>query len=147
MILTIIVGIEEGVELRNTSRHNAPTSSAPIGRIAVAVADGRLGFRPHLVRQEDFLTEAKQFDFYDLDGEKCRLNLDPGTMAFTVCQAPVVAHRSGPQRIEITRADGSLQTVAALELDAAASSAVFERSRDIRRLDVFFGLEDKGAPK
>jgi acetyl-CoA acetyltransferase len=68
-------------------------------------------------------------------------------MAFTVCQAPVVAHRSGPQRIEITRADGSLQTVAALELDAAASSAVFERSRDIRRLDVFFGLEDKGAPK
>ena len=118
-----------------------------LGEMGVAVADGRLGFRPHLVRQEDFLTEAKQFDFYDLDGEKCRLNLDPGTMAFTVCQAPVVAHRSGPQRIEITRADGSLQTVAALELDAAASSAVFERSRDIRRLDVFFGLEDKGAPK
>jgi hypothetical protein len=54
----------------------------------------------------------------------------------------VVAHRSGPQRIEITSAGGSRSTVDALDLDAETSAAVFERTGTVRRLDVFFGFED-----
>ena len=118
-----------------------------LGEMGVAVADGRLCFHPHLVRRDDFLTQTKHFDFYDLGGQQCSLDLDPGTMAFTTCQVPVVAHRSGPHRIEITRADGSLHTVEALELDAETSAAVFERSGVIRRLDVFFGFEDTDVPE
>jgi hypothetical protein len=68
-------------------------------------------------------------------------------MAFTTCQVPVVAHRRGPQRIEITHADTSLHTVKSLELDATASATVFERSGVVRRLDVFFGFEDTALPE
>jgi hypothetical protein len=59
-------------------------------------------------------------------------------MAFTTCQIPVVAHQSGPRRIDITRANSSCSTVHALELDAATSAAIFERTGAIRRIDVFF---------
>jgi hypothetical protein len=118
-----------------------------LGEMGVAVLDGRLCFHPHLVRREDFLAEAKHFDFYDLEGRQCSLDLDPGTMAFTICQVPVVAHCSGPRRIEITRADGSLHTIEALELDAAASATVFERAGVIRRLDVFFSFDDPCVPE
>ncbi len=83
----------------------------------------------------------RTFRFYDLGGRECSLDLEPGTMAFTTCQAPVVAHRSGPQRIEITRADGSRDTVEGLDLDAGTSGAIFERSGAVHRLDVFFGFE------
>ena len=62
-------------------------------------------------------------------------------MAFTTCQTAVVAHRSGPQRIEITRGDGSRDTVEGLDLDAGTSAAIFERTGAVRRLDVFFGFE------
>jgi hypothetical protein len=51
-----------------------------------------------------------------------------------------VARRSGPQRIEISRAGGSRQTVDGLDLDAKTSAAIFERSGAVRRLDVFFDV-------
>jgi hypothetical protein len=111
-----------------------------LGEMGVVVEGGRLCFRQHLVRSEDFLTAVTAFHFYDVDSRPCRLDLDPGTMAFTTCQVPVVAHSSGPRRIEITRADGALHTIKALELDAASSAAIFERSGVIHRLDVFFGI-------
>jgi len=116
-----------------------------LGEMGVAVQDGRLRFCPHLVDQDEFLLQARTFHFYDLDGKQRDLDLEPGTMAFTTCQTPVVAHRAGPRRIEITRADGSLHTVEGLDLDAVTSAAVFERTGTVSRLDAFFGLGGQSA--
>jgi len=113
-----------------------------LGEMGVAVTDGRLSFRRHLVSHGEFLPRARTFHFYDIDGVERSLELAPGTMAFTNCQTPVVAHRSGPRRIEITRADGSRGTIEGLDLDAATSAAVFERTGAVRRLEVFFGFEE-----
>ncbi len=112
-----------------------------LGELGIAVEDGRLCFHSTLVSRNEFLTEARPFQFYDLDGQERSLNLDPGTLVFTTCQVPVVVHRSGPQRIEITRDDNSRHTVEALDLDAETSASVFERTGAVRRLDVFFDFE------
>jgi hypothetical protein len=101
--------------------------------MGVAVEEGRLSFRAHLVNRDEFLKEARAFPFYDLV-------LEPGTLAFTVCQVPVVAHQAGPPRIEVSGADGSRRTVDGLDLDNETSAAVFERTGAVRRLDVFFAL-------
>jgi hypothetical protein len=105
--------------------------------MGIVVEDGRLCFHRLLVRRNEFLADARSFKFYDLDGQQRILDLDPGTLAFTTCQVPVVAHRSGPQRIEITRAEGSGYWVEGLDLDAENSAAVFERTGAVRCLDVF----------
>jgi hypothetical protein len=115
-----------------------------LGEMGVAVEDGRLCFHPHLVSRNEFLTETRQFQFFDVDGRQQSLDLEPGAMAFTTCQIPVVAHRSGPRRIEITRAGGSRFTVDALGLDSATSAAIFERAGVVDRLDVFFGFDGEG---
>jgi hypothetical protein len=112
-----------------------------LGEMGLTVEEGRLSFQRHIVSRSEFLTEPKRFQFYDLDGQTRTLDLDCGTMAFTTCQVPVVLHATGPRHIEITGADGSQATVEALELDAVTSSAVFERTGTVRRLDVFFGFE------
>jgi len=114
-----------------------------LGEMGVAVEGGRLCFRRQMVSRDEFLTEARRFDFYDIEGQQQSLDLDRGAMAFTTCQVPVVTYRSGPPRIEITRSDGSRSRVESLELDEATSAAVFERSGVIRRLEVFFGLDDR----
>lgn len=111
------------------------------GEMGVAVEDGRLCFRRHLVNRNEFLDESRIFAFYDLDGSRRSLCLEPGAMAFTICQTPVVAHWSGPARIEIARAGGGSETVEALELDRATSSAIFERTGAVSRFDIFFGFE------
>jgi hypothetical protein len=110
-----------------------------LGEMGVAVENGRLGFRPHLVSRGEFLKEARTFSFYDLA-------LNPGTLAFTTCQLPVVAHQAGPPRIEITTAEGSRRTVEGLDLDPETSAAVFERTGAVRRLDVFFGFAAEPRP-
>jgi hypothetical protein len=111
------------------------------GEMGAAVEDGRLVFRPHLVNRSEFLTVAKTFRFYDLDGQERSLDLQPGTLAFTTCQVPVVVHQSGPPRIEITGADGSRRTIQGLSLDPEVSAGLFERDRTVCRLDVFFGFD------
>jgi hypothetical protein len=113
-----------------------------LGEMGLTVEDGRLSFQRHLVSRDEFLTEAKRFHFYGLNGQPRTLDLDCGTMAFTTCQTPVVAHASGPRRIEVTGVDGAHRTVEGLELDALTSAAVFERTGTVRRLDVFFGFDD-----
>lgn len=112
-----------------------------LGEMGVAAEGGRLGFRAHLVSRGEFLAEARTFCFYDLGGRACSLELEPGTLAFTTCQVPVVAHQSGPPRIEITPAEGSRRTRQGLSLDTETSTAVFERTGAVRRLDVFFGFD------
>ena len=104
-----------------------------LGEMGVAVEGGRLSFRAHLVNRDEFLKEAGTFSFYDLA-------LEPGTLAFTICQVPVVAHQAGPPRVEVSGADGSRRTVDGLDLDTETSAAVFERTGAVRRLDVFFAL-------
>jgi hypothetical protein len=106
--------------------------------MGVRVKGGRLGFSPHLLDRAEFLVSPALFRFYDVDGEACAIGLAKDTLAFTVCQVPVVAHCSGPARVQVTRADGSSETADGLTLDAATSAAMFERTGAVRRLDVFY---------
>jgi hypothetical protein len=115
-----------------------------LGEMGVVVEGGRLGFRPPMVSRGEFLQEARCFHFYDVDGRERALDLDAGTMAFTICQVPVVLHWSGPVRIEITRNDNSCHMVEALELDINTSAAFFERTGAVRRLDIFFDFQSGG---
>jgi hypothetical protein len=114
---------------------------ARLGEMGVTVEGGRIQFRPQMVDRREFLAEPKVFSFYDVHGEEKRLDLAKGTLTFTLCQVPVVAHCSAPARIEISRADGSKSVTDGLALDAAASAAIFERTGVVRRLDVFFAME------
>jgi hypothetical protein len=107
--------------------------------LGVTVEGGRLGFGPHLLDRAEFVGAPGVFHFYDVDGEERTIALEQGALAFTVCQVPVVAHIAGPARLEVTRADGSVDAAHGLVLDFATSAAVFERSGAVRRLDLFFG--------
>jgi hypothetical protein len=111
---------------------------ARFAEMGVAVKGGRLCFSPHLVDRAEFLASPAAFRFYDAEGEARTIHLPPDTLAFTVCQVPVVAHCAGPARVEVTRADGSSETTDRLTLDAPTSAAIFERTGAVRRLDVFF---------
>ena len=116
-----------------------------LGEMGVAVEDGRICFRAHLLNRNEFLPQASEFLYYDVEGKERRIGLESGTLAFTTCQVPVVVHRAGVQRIEITSVDGSRRTVQDLQFDAETSAAIFERTGAVQRLDVFFGFNGRVA--
>jgi hypothetical protein len=113
---------------------------ARMGEMGVQVENGALAFVPQLMTRAEFLAEPKTFHYFDVDGARRNLDLERDTVAFTYCQVPVVAHRSGPQHIRVTFADGTSRQVDGLKLSATASAAVFDRLGTIQRLDVFYGL-------
>ena len=108
--------------------------------MGAAVDGGRLVFSAGRFRTFELRRRASHFDYLDLDGQPRRLDLEKGSLAFTICQVPVVVHGSGPARLELTLADGSSRKLTGLALDSELSAAVFERTGRIRRLDVFFAL-------
>ena len=114
---------------------------ARMGEMGVHVERGELAFVPEFMCGTEFLSRPKEFRCWDVRGKPKTVRLPEGTMAFTYCQVPVVAHRVGPPHIRVTFADGSSQLVDGLKLDAALSSAVFERLGAIQQLDVFYGFE------
>jgi hypothetical protein len=113
-----------------------------LGEMGVRVEEGRLIFQPDLATRAEFLSEARTFRFIDVDGQEASLHLEVGTLAFTTCQVPVVAHRAGPPRIELTPREGPCQVITSLGLDLATSGAIFERTGEVGRLDVYWGFAE-----
>jgi hypothetical protein len=107
-----------------------------LGELGVRVREGRLQFRPLLLRRSEFLRTREVFEPFDVAGERLSVELPPGTLAFTYCQVPVVYHLSRKPRIELTGADGEVRSVAGDTLDREASASIFERTGRIRRVDV-----------
>ena len=113
---------------------------ARLGEMGAHVENGELAFIPLLICKPEFLAESKTFHYWDVEGNPRTLSLEPGTMVFTYCQVPVVAHRSGPPHILVTLVDGTAKHIDGLRLDATTSAAVFERLGTIQRLEVFYDL-------
>jgi len=111
-----------------------------LGEMGVIVEDGCLKFRAHLINPSEFLKSPGRFVYYDVEGHQQIMGLDKDTLAFTVCQVPVVVHRSGPVRIEVRNSDGSRKIINGPDLDAETSSTIFNRTGTIRSLDVFLGM-------
>ena len=61
-----------------------------MGELGIFVKDGQIHFRPALLKRTDFLSEKTDFWYYDLAGHSRRLKLEPGSLAFTYCQVPIV---------------------------------------------------------
>jgi hypothetical protein len=108
-----------------------------LAEMGLSVEDGRLIFLAQLPSDSEFLRERGIFRFYDGDGTQHEVVLERDSLALTFCGLPIVEHKSGPQRIEVTFADGGTQVVPQLALDSKISSMIFERTGAVRRVDAF----------
>ena len=112
---------------------------ARLGEMGAAVSGGRIRFSPLLVDGEEFLGAPSVFRFFDVEGEARTIEMPARTLAYTICQIPVVLHAAGPRRIEVTRPGGENEIVEGLAMDQKTSEAIFARTGEIRRLDVYLG--------
>ena len=111
-----------------------------LSEMGVAIAAGCIAFHPWMVPASEFLKAVTSFSYVDGTGRFTSLEVAAGCFAFTLCQVPVVVHRSGSPRILVTRQDGSCQDINGLALDHSLSATIFQRTGQIQRLDIFLGL-------
>jgi hypothetical protein len=120
------------------------------GELGLSVADGRLVFRPDLVRAAEFRADPAVLRFIDVLGAGREIPVPAGAFAYTFCQVPIVVRRGGPARIRIAAAtvrdglelDGlklDRLELDGLELDGATSAAIFGRTGAVEGLEVWLG--------
>jgi hypothetical protein len=107
------------------------------GELGVFVTDGRLHFFPCLLRKIEFIESKKEFQFLDVHSKSMKIALEPGSLAFTYCQIPIIYTRSDAKSLEITFKDGSTEKMEVHSLNRDQSKAVFARTGEVVQIKVF----------
>ena len=107
-----------------------------MGELGVVVKDGTVGFRPLLLKSGEFFPDARRFTYIDIDGcERCR-ELEPGSLAFTAFQVPVIYQLSDREGIVLEHRDGGTTRFPHNILSAEESRRLFQRDGTIRAITV-----------
>ncbi len=109
------------------------------GELGVYVDNGAIRFDPVLLRDAEYLAAGARFAYVDAGGKEQSITLEASSLAFTLCDTPIVYRRGGKASISVHYADGRDDTVAGNSLPAEVSALVFARSAVIQRIDVHLG--------
>ncbi|NJL76741.1 MAG: hypothetical protein HC892_18695 [Saprospiraceae bacterium] len=98
-----------------------------IGELGVNIKDGKLQFQPIMLRKSEFLTQAQEVTFVMVDKTHQTLKLQKESLAFTVCQVPVIYKMDASNQIEVHYANGSKAVFDTSVLSLEDSKKVFQR--------------------
>jgi len=114
---------------------------ARMAEVGLFIEDGRLVFDRALLDPDELLNEPCAFDYLDTQGQKRRIDLATGCLAFTFCQTPVVvrvaeeAHVDAPS-IQVVFTGGASTMISGRGLDRDLSRHIFQRDGVIDHLHV-----------
>ena len=104
--------------------------------LGMFVKDGSIKFNPQLIDKNEFLVKSQVFKYYDINGRSQTLMLNPGMLAYTICQVPVVYILSDSSKIVLTIKDGMEEEINGLTIGKAQSEMIFQRKDVISRITV-----------
>ena len=107
------------------------------GELGVRVADGILGFDAGILKASEFLQEAENFNYVDVDQEKQSIALEKDSLAFTICQVPIVYKKASGSSTSVEFFDGPTKMFDTNTLDIETTKHVFERTHKIKQITVF----------
>ncbi len=104
--------------------------------LGLSVENGRLVFDMLLFDPHELLTAPSIFTYLDIHGGEQKIELAAGSLAYTICQTPVVLEASNAAAIRIHFADGAVRPVEGNMLDDANSRHIFQRDGIVHHLTV-----------
>ncbi len=113
-----------------------------MGELGIFVKDGQIHFRPALLRRKEFLSERADFCYYDLAGHSRRLKLQPGSLAFTYCQVPIVIQLARTNSVRVFFYERPSSCHNQLNIDTPTSGLIFGRAGQVDRVFVSIVAED-----
>ena len=100
------------------------------------VANGKISFEPTLLRKNEFMAEEKSFKFVNLSNEIEYMPIRSNSLAYTICQVPVIYSLSDKEDITVITMDGSQETINGHQLNFETSQNIFNRTNLIKALHV-----------
>ena len=103
-----------------------------------AIENGCLSFSALLLDPTELLSKSASYNYLDLNGRAQNLDLPAGSLAYTICQVPVIAHLAEEPGIEVHLKDGTILTIDGNQLDSVNSRHIFRRDAIVHHLVVRF---------
>jgi hypothetical protein len=110
------------------------------GELGVKIKEGTLSFEPVLLRDHEFIEQGQLFSYVDVLQKKNQIQIEPKSLAFTICQVPVVYQKSDENVIEVYAKDGSVIHFKGNKLDVKTSQSLFSRSGEYQKMIVFLDI-------
>ncbi len=107
------------------------------GELGMRVTDGILGFDSSILKASEFLQTADNFEYVDVAQQKQSIALQKDSLAFTVCQVPVVYKKASKASTSVEFFDGPTKMFDTNSLDAETTKHVFERTHKVKQITVF----------
>ncbi len=106
------------------------------GELGVVVDSGKISFIPGLLRRSEFLRSADNFHCISSGNIEKIIPIGIDSLAFTICQVPVIYHISSRNYIRITTEEGISEIDGTILADVISTS-IFNRNGYVRQLDVY----------
>jgi hypothetical protein len=111
---------------------------ARLTELGLTVENGKLVFDPVMLNPNELLRAPGTYIYLDVNGKQQGIELETGSLAYTICQTPVILRAQDALRITVNFADGSRQEVDGNRLDEVNSKHIFDRDGVVRCLTVSF---------
>jgi hypothetical protein len=106
------------------------------GELGVVVERGCIRFDPKLLRAKEFTDGADSFAYVDAQNREQTLQLPEKSLAFTVCQTPILYRCGERAALHVTYAEGHSETIDGPQLDRATSDSLFARNGEVTLVEV-----------
>ena len=112
-----------------------------IGELGVKMKAGKLVFQPTLLHKNEFLQNETQANFVLVNGSTKKIMLEKDSLAFTICQVPVIYKMADADQIEVLFTDGNTELLHTSAVSREISNTIFQRTNEIAQLKVYVNKE------
>lgn len=106
--------------------------------IGVHIENGQLHFRMDLFDHSELLDDAREFRYFDIQGNSQTLSLPAGAFGFTLCQVPVTLTKADSDTLCVHFANGDKKTFTSLYVDQETTQTLFSRDGTITSIECSF---------
>lgn len=106
------------------------------GELGFVINNGEITFEMPLLDPGEWLTAPASFTYLHVDGQRRQIELQSGTLGYTICQTPVILKVDSTPSITVHYDDGTTHQIKGTTLDQATSRHLFQRDGMIRQITV-----------
>jgi len=110
------------------------------GELGIKIEEGKLKFQPTLLNKNQFLQQEEVVNFIDLEEKPFSMTLEKGSLAFTVCQVPIIYKVADKNQMVVKYENDNTETFSSLTLSHEVSQKIFQRTREVVQVSVSINI-------
>ena len=109
------------------------------GELGLFIKDGRITFKPYLLRKSEFLNKKSTFLIINTKKVREKIPLTKNQLAYTFCQIPIIYNLCDKKSwfVEINYSNGQTIKIKSNSIDNDFSLEIFKRNDNIKFLKVY----------